>query len=246
MSSAVTLRELDTLRGQTSRCWSDLSGAATKWFVSLQFHFTRLHRRDDKSGFVELINIDTALSSVLSHLGDTPLESLLRFFPLCHPSMRTRQHHLLYSLAYSNELLLADMEQGTVEVLARFHSRPSVVFCDGDYMVCGEGCGQVTLWRAPCEASGKTFLAPTGISDTVLCISVQRDYVFCSSADYHFYVLTLESGEVVAALPHEPSPAVAIQSAANSQVSHTLTVLCLPGVLSVYSPPPTQEDVSAA
>ncbi|KAF8278540.1 putative suppressive immunomodulating factor [Trypanosoma cruzi] len=250
MSSAVTLRELDTLERadqplleRFERCRHEVVRVSASSILHDCIAVTT------KGGFVELINIDTgAFRLFLSHLGDTPLESLLRCFSLVPSLYAARgRHHLLYSLAYSNELLLADMEQGTVEVLARFHSRPSVVFCDGDYMVCGEGCGQVTLWRAPCEASGaKLFWRRPVFSDTVLCISVQRDYVFCSSADYHFYVLTLESGEVVAALPHEPSPAVAIQSAANSQVSHTLTVLCLPGVLSVYSPPPTQEDVSAA
>ncbi|EKF27264.1 suppressive immunomodulating factor, putative [Trypanosoma cruzi marinkellei] len=250
MSSAVTLRELDTLERadqplleRFERCRHDVVRVSASSILHDCIAVTT------KGGFVELINIDTgAFRLFLSHLGDTPLESLLRCFSLVPSLYAARgRHHLLYSLAYSNELLLADMEQGTVEVLARFHSRPSVVFCDGDYMVCGEGCGQVTLWRAPCEAGGAKLLWRRPVfSDTVLCISVQREYVFCSSADYRFYVLTLESGEVVATLPHEPAPAVAIQSAATSQVSHTLTVLCLPSVLSVYSPPPTEEDVSAA
>ncbi|RNF26821.1 putative suppressive immunomodulating factor [Trypanosoma conorhini] len=250
MSSVVTLRELDTLEREDQpllerfeRCRHDVVRVSASSILHDCIAVTT------KGGFVELINIDTgAFRLFLSHLGETPLESLLRCFSLV-PALYAAhgRHHLLYSLAYSNELLLADMEQGTVEVLARFHSRPSVVFCDGDYMVCGEGCGQVALWRAPCDAAGATLLWRRPVfSDTVLRLSVQRDYVFCSSADYYFYVLALESGEIVAALPHEPAPAVALQPAAASQVSYALTVLFLPEVLSVYSPPPLVVEASTA
>ncbi|ESL09548.1 hypothetical protein TRSC58_02729 [Trypanosoma rangeli SC58] len=249
MSSVVTLRELDTLEREDQpllerfeRCRHDVVRVSASSILHDCIAVTT------KGGFVELINIDTgAFRLFLSHLGDTPLESLLRCFSLVPALYAARgRHHLLYSLAYSNELLLADMEQGTVEVLARFHSRPSVVYCDGDYMLCGEGCGQVALWRAPCDAAGAKLLWRQPVfADTVLCISVQRDYVFCSSADYHVYVLALESGEIVAALPHEPAPAVALQPAAASQVSRTLTVLFLPEILSVYSPPPLVEDAPA-
>ncbi|RNF04343.1 putative suppressive immunomodulating factor [Trypanosoma rangeli] len=249
MSSVVTLRELDTLEKEDQpllerfeRCRHDVVRVSASSILHDCIAVTT------KGGFVELINIDTgAFRLFLSHLGDTPLESLLRCFSLV-PALYAAcgRHHLLYSLAYSNELLLADMEQGTVEVLARFHSRPSVVFCDGDYMLCGEGCGQVALWRAPCDAAGAKLLWRQPVfADTVLCISVQRDYVFCASVDYHVYVLALESGEIVAALPHEPAPAVALQPAAVSQVSRTLTVLFLPEILSVYSPPPLVEDAPA-
>lgn len=97
-----------------------------------------------KGGFVQLVNVSTGAFRVfLTHLGNMPLESQLRCFSLAPSLYATKgAHSLLYSLAYSNELLLADMEQGTVSVLATFQSRPSVVYCDGDYIVCGRALGK--------------------------------------------------------------------------------------------------------
>ncbi|ORC82989.1 putative suppressive immunomodulating factor [Trypanosoma theileri] len=193
-----------------------------------------------KGGFVELINIKTGAFRVfLTHLGSTPLDALLRCFSLV-PAFYAAlgRHYLLYSIAYSNELLLADMENGTVEILATFHSRPSVVFSDGDHIACGEGCGQVALWRVQKDVSDTTLMWRQSVfSDTVMCITMQREYVLCSSADYRCYVLSLASGEVIAALRHEMAPAVALQPVLGSPTGYGFIALCLPSVMSIYSPP---------
>ncbi|KEG10077.1 putative suppressive immunomodulating factor [Trypanosoma grayi] len=238
MASPLTLRELDTherddqlLLERFELCRHDVARVSSSPILPDCIAVTT------KGGFVELINIATGAFRVfLSHLGGTPLESPLRCFALVPALYAARgTHHLLYSIAYSNELLLADMECGGVEVLATFHSRPSVVFCDGDHMACGEGCGQVALWRVH---GGATLVWRRPVfSDTVICLTVEREYVCCASADYRCHVLSLTSGEVVATLAQEPAPAVALQPIADAQLSRGLTAVCLPGVLSVYSPP---------
>lgn len=194
-----------------------------------------------KGGFVQLVNVSTGAFRVfLTHLGNMPLESQLRCFSLAPSLYATKgAHSLLYSLAYSNELLLADMEQGTVSVLATFQSRPSVVYCDGDYIVCGEGSGQVTLWRSPSATDGDATIEwrRSVFTDTVVCITLQRAYVVCSSVDQHSYVLSLRGGDIIAKLAQGPEAAVSLQSVTTSQLSGGFMLLCLPTVLTVYAPP---------
>ncbi|KAH9584165.1 hypothetical protein LSM04_001070 [Trypanosoma melophagium] len=241
MPSLLTLRELDVddkgdheLLERFEKCRHDVirvsSCAILHDYIAVM----------TKGGFVELINTKTGSFRVfLTHLGSTPLDALLRCFSLV-PAFYAAlgRHYLLYSIAYSNELLLADMEHGTVEILATFHSRPSVVFSDGDHIACGEGCGQVALWRVQKDATDTTLMwRQLVFSDTVVCITMQRDYVLCSSADYCCYVLSLTSGEVIAALPHEMAPAVALQPVLGSSTGHGLMAVCLPSVMSIYSPP---------
>lgn len=240
MPPLLTLRELDTqetedkpLLERFDLCRHDVLRVSSSPILHDCIAVTT------KGGFVELINIGTgAFRLFLTHLGQTPLDSPLRCFSLAPAFYAARGgHHLFYSLAYSNELLLADLEHGTVNVFATFHSRPSVVFCDGDHIVCGDGCGQMALWRArhDAEDSGPMWRRSV-FGDTVVCIFVQRDYVFCSSADYYSYVLALTSGEIVAVLPQESTPAIALQPVIGSQLSRGLTMLCLPSVLFVYAP----------
>ncbi|CCD15210.1 unnamed protein product [Trypanosoma congolense IL3000] len=241
MSSTLSLRELDASEQEDQKL--------LKSFEQFRCNVVRvsscriLHECiaiTTKGGFVQLVNISTGAFRVfLTHLGDTPLESTLRCFSLVPSLYATRgSHYLLYSLSYSNELLLADMERGAVSVLAAFHSRPSTVYCDGDHMVCGEGCGQVTLWRSQGNVADAVLQWRRPVfSDTVICITLQRGYLFCSSADHHCYVLSLETGDVLTKLQQDCKAAVALHSAAVSQLSLGFVMLFLPTALSVYSPP---------
>lgn len=53
----------------------------------------------------------------------------------------------LYSIAYSNQILIAEVNSGAVLVLGECESRPSVLTADGDYIMCGEGNGKVSVWN---------------------------------------------------------------------------------------------------
>lgn len=53
----------------------------------------------------------------------------------------------LYSLAHSNQILIAEVNSGAVIVLAECESRPSILSSDADYIMCGEGTGKVSVWN---------------------------------------------------------------------------------------------------
>lgn len=128
-----------------------------------------------QKGFVELINVKSGdFRLFLTHLDHIALETDLRCFTFApcllaalSEARRAEQtlggtpittslndkaappppHCLVYSVAYSNQLLVAEVDSGCVAVLAECDSRPSAVTADGDYIVCGEGSGRLTAWR---------------------------------------------------------------------------------------------------
>lgn len=202
--------------------------------VSTYFHTPSHVAVTTQNGFVQLI--DTSSGSFrlfLTHLQTLiPLDTSLRCFSLV-PSLfaATQHHYLLYSLSYSNELLLANFETGHVEVLATFTTRPSTVSCDGDYLTCGEGCGQVSVWRAS-TATGqpRSLWRRAVLEDTVTQLLVQDAFVICCAADFTCSVVSVESGAAVARLVHEPDQVAAVLPLD----AHALA-LCLPSRISVYA-----------
>lgn len=126
-------------------------------------------------GFVELINVKSGdFRLFLTHLDHIPLETDLRCFafapcllaalsearrasdlaqvatgapPPSSANSLPPPHCLVYSVAFSNQLLVAEVDSGCVSVLVECDSRPSAVMADGDYIVCGEGSGRLTTWR---------------------------------------------------------------------------------------------------
>lgn len=62
-------------------------------------------------------------------------------------SQRGLNAFFLYSIGYSNQILIADTSSGEVTVLTECESRPSVLAADGDYVMCGEGSGKVSVWN---------------------------------------------------------------------------------------------------
>ncbi|GET86220.1 hypothetical protein, conserved [Leishmania tarentolae] len=220
-----------------------------------------------KNGFVELIDTATGeFRLFLTYLDRIPLDASLRCFSLV-PSLyaasqphlhRRRQHHLLYSLSYSNELLLGNVETGAMRVFATCESRPSVVHCDGDYIICGEGTGQVTVWRASVErewdarhasssAASATLLPPLWkaclFDSTVVCANLHRDQLVCGSADYRCVVACVEDGVVRATLPLDLNQAVAVfalTTPPTAQVLHKSLAVCLTSRISVFTSTPTR------
>lgn len=53
----------------------------------------------------------------------------------------------LYSIGYSNQVLIAETSSGEVTILTECESRPSVLNADADYVMCGEGSGKVSVWN---------------------------------------------------------------------------------------------------
>ncbi|CAG9569413.1 putative suppressive immunomodulating factor [Leishmania major strain Friedlin] len=226
-----------------------------------------------RNGFVELIDTATGeFRLFLTYLDRIPLDASLRCFSLV-PSLhaaspqhhhRHRQHHLLYSLSYSNELLLGNVETGAVRVFATCESRPSVVQCDGDYIICGEGTGQVTVWRttveeewdaryASCSAASTSLLPPlwkTRLFDsTVVCANLHRDQLVCCSADYRCVVACAEDGVVRATLPLDLDQAVAVFALTMPSMTsllHKSLVVCFTSRISIFTSRPARGTAASA
>lgn len=192
------------------------------------------------NGFIELIETGSGeFRLFLTHLDHIPLDTALRCFALV-PSLffaRGRHPHLLYSLAYSNELLLGELDSGDVTVLGTFSTRPSCAFCDGDYIVCGEGAGQVSVWQASAEDDA----APTHLwrhpvlDDTVMCLCVHRNLLVCCSAAFECCVVGVDTGAVVAKLALEPEAAIAALPLVKPLVGHAVLAICLPSHITVFA-----------
>ncbi|KAG5510837.1 hypothetical protein JKF63_07909 [Porcisia hertigi] len=214
-----------------------------------------------RSGFIQLIDTATGeFRLFLTYLDRIPLDASLRCLSLA-PGLYVAspqqyrghcQHHLIYSLSYSNELLLANVETGEVRLCAACGSRPSVVQCDGDYIVCGEGSGQVTVWRASSEEWNMRCSSSSGASpfplpplwrarffdSTVVCANTHRDQVICCSADYRCVVASLEDGILHATLPLVLDQAVAVfalRKPSTASLLHKSLVICLRSRISVFT-----------
>ncbi|KAG5511346.1 hypothetical protein GH5_07595 [Leishmania sp. Ghana 2012 LV757] len=224
-----------------------------------------------RNGFVQLIDTATGeFRLFLTYLDRLPLDASLRCFSLV-PSLyaasqqrhRRPQHHLLYSLSYSNELLLANVETGEVRVFATCESRPSVVQCDGDYIVCGEGNGQVTVWRASVEEWDVRYTSSSAAStsplpplwraplfeSTVTCAHLHRDRLVCCSADYRCIVAGVEDGVVYASLPLDLEQAVAVFTLTKpptASLLHKSLAVCLTSRISVFASRPAGDTAVSA
>ncbi|KAK7198460.1 suppressive immunomodulating factor [Novymonas esmeraldas] len=207
-----------------------------------------------KNGFVELIDTATGeFRLFLTYLDRIPLDASLRCFSLVPslgtvarlPGPRHPAYHLLYSLSYSNELLLAKVETGAVHVLAVCDSRPSVVQCDGDYIACGEGNGEVAVWQASAEERQSRRLAPSPpllwksrlLDSTVVCVSLHRDQLVCCSADYRCVVVGVEDGLVRSTLPLELDQSVAVFALTTQSLVSLQRglIVCLRSRISVFA-----------
>eukprot|EP00796_Vickermania_ingenoplastis_P008454 gene8454-5931_t len=193
-----------------------------------------------QKGFVELIDAATGQFRLfLTHVGRTPLDTDLRCFSLA-PCLNAavagwrRLHHLpdvsdwarcvLYTLSYSNELLVGFVDTGAVSVLAALASRPSALLADGDYIVCGEGTGRVTAWRLkeprPRPGSGSAdgpqaedlatclWSSPLLVADSVRCLTRRRHHLFCCGADLSCCVADIATGAALGRLVQEPTIAM--------------------------------------
>jgi hypothetical protein len=219
-----------------------------------------------KNGFVELIHSTSGeFRLFLTYLDHIPLDAALRCFSLA-PSLYAisakQQHNLVYSLSYSNELLCANVETGVVLTLATCVSRPSVVECDGDYIVCGEGNGQLSLWLGSAEESERVRVRGTGnrslpplmwqrrvFDDTVVCIGLHRDQLVCCSADYLCLVVAVDDGSVRASLSSldlDRGVAAFVLTAPQLANGQNVLAVCLASRISVFASQPAGERDEAA
>ncbi|KPA74645.1 suppressive immunomodulating factor putative (TSIF) [Leptomonas pyrrhocoris] len=213
-----------------------------------------------KNGFIELVNTASGeFRLFLTFLDRIPLDASLRCFslvPSLYAASTTRhQHHLLFSLAYSNELLLGNVETSAVRTLATCVSRPSVVECDGDYIVCGEGNGQLSVWRGSAEerervrgsGAGNISLPPLLwqqklFDDSVVCIGLHRDQLVCCSADYRCVVASVEGGTVRATLSSldiDRGVAAFALTTPPLMAGHKVLAVCLTSRISVFAVQPS-------
>lgn len=205
-----------------------------------------------KNGFVELIDTNHGeFQLFLSHLDSIPLDTSLRCFSLVpsylgDDAVRRRGitggPFLAFSLAYSNELLLADLSTGQTTVLFAFKARPRSLFCDGDYLVCGEGSGEVVAWRANADAARGTGVITPGqlwqrpiFNDAVAVLRVHRDELICASAGCDCVVLSIDTGLLVARVPRRPSPLVAMLPLMEPLMPASVVALCSTASIDVYT-----------
>lgn len=204
-----------------------------------------------KHGFIEVINSATGeFYLYLTHLNHIPLHTTIRTFALA-PTFDDGVPlgtQIVYSLAYSNELLLGEFGSGRVRVLQTCRSRPSTAFCDADYMVCGEGNGQVTVWRVAAggeglstEGGSKDSGSPTLLwqlpvfEDTVSTLCVHRGLLLCCAADLSCRVVDIATGVGRARLPHGPTAVVAMLPLVEPLVHRVVVVACAVSQMSVYT-----------
>lgn len=207
-----------------------------------------------KNGFVELISTTSGeFRLFLTYLDRIPLDASLRCFslvPSLYAASLHHHHHLLYSLSYSNELLLADVESGVVQTLATCASRPSVVACDGDYVICGEGNGWVAVWRGSAEERDRVYARGAGgaslppllwqralFEDAIVCAAVHRDQLVCCSADFGCVVVSVEDGQVRASLSAEPDRVIAAFALTRPSLAagHGVLAVCQASRISVFA-----------
>ncbi|CCW60253.1 unnamed protein product [Phytomonas sp. EM1] len=209
-----------------------------------------------QNGFIEFIDVcNGEFRLFLTHLEHhIPLESPVRCISLVPSYFSTHSAsresdlgncgpQLLYSLGFSNELLLANLETGVVSVLDRFNTRPSALFCDEDYIALGEGGGQVSVWDLSHErrlqdgvvAHPKLLWKKLLLEDTVVCLKVHHERLVCCSADHHFCVLLVDTGECLMTWVGEPDPVVDILLFENPSMQHLTTVICLSTCFSIFT-----------
>ena len=145
-------------------------------------------------------------------------------------------HHLVVGHAYSNQLLAANVDTGACTLVTEMESRPSAVFCDGDYIAAGDGCGTIELFR------GTTLLQQGGTSSSLLwkrrcgrssvaALCISRNSLIVGFADYSTMVVSLRNGEATASLLHEASVAAALMPVMGDRLS----VLTKAGALTLFS-----------
>ena len=136
------------------------------------------------SGFVQLANLaNGTFHTFLTHLGgvDVPMAAPLRFAALSPALYLAHRecHHIFFSLAHGGELLCGNVNTGTVSTIAAFSSRPSAIFADGEYAVCGTAGGEVHCWRAATLLYDGALLRtrPQGVAN----MSIERSLVASAS-----------------------------------------------------------------
>ncbi|CAD2217117.1 hypothetical protein ADEAN_000459500 [Angomonas deanei] len=187
-----------------------------------------------RCGFVQLIDTTRGTFRLfLSHLGQIPLDTPLKCLALV-PSLyvSTQNPFILFSLSYSNELLIADLFGGVVDVFATFTSRPSYVRCDGDYIVCGESSGKVSAWRCSppnSEKPERLWTLPI-FDDSITHLSILGDTVVCCSADCQCVVLQVDTGSRLCTIPGQVDEVKDILTVYNDNV----VLMCSATRLSLY------------
>ncbi|CCW68476.1 unnamed protein product [Phytomonas sp. Hart1] len=209
-----------------------------------------------KNGFIEFVDVSKGeFRLFLTHLEHhIPLDASVRCISLVprhffiHPNPNVRdldrsETQLLYSLAFSNELLLANLETGMVNVLDRFDTRPSALFCDESYVVCGEGGGQVSVWglNHAMQALNSVVAHPNLlwkkklVEDTLVCVRVHQKQLICYSADHHVCILLVDTGECLKTWICELDPVVDILFVKDTLTQLLATVICLHTCISIYT-----------
>lgn len=191
-----------------------------------------------EGGFIELIDVlSGGFRLFLTHLGNIPLEMSLRCmtFTPCLEAVLSLSHAIgrersvccvLYSLASSNQVLLGEVDTGAVSVLHECESRPSALNADGDYIICGEASGGLTVWivrstdanvalvfdktRSLVAFTELLWTSSTVLEDSVVALARQRHQLFGCSADMRCVMVDIDTGVLLGRLVQEPSPMVQI------------------------------------
>jgi len=201
-----------------------------------------------RNGFIELIHtVSGNFRLFLTHLDHIPLDASLRCFSLVPNFYPTAldgpRYYLLFSLAYSNELLLANVDTGRTLTLATCSTRPSTVHCDGDYIACGEGDGCVTVWQTSGEDSPEYWAErgrppvvwkSTLLNDTVSCLHIYRDTLFCCSVNFHCILVSIEHGHVLSRLSVDFEPVVGAFPLTYPRLPRLVLAVCLRSRISIF------------
>lgn len=202
-------------------------------------------RSTAKRGYLQVAQLATQSFSVfLTHVDDLPMEASIRClrFAMC---LSTPTNHsvpsplstpgtsdvfpcpVVYSLDFSNQVLVSDLNSGAVRVLDEFPCRPSYIFTDGSIVAVGDGRGRVHAYRgsavaphlwvpqreghvgaplAPSVAHGVMWSAAVSLHSVTLIDCVHHAYIIAATSNYNVFVLDASTGVMLSSLIAESSP----------------------------------------
>ncbi|CUE96497.1 Hypothetical protein, putative, partial [Bodo saltans] len=134
---------------------------------------------------------------------------------------------VVYSLDFSNQVLVADLNSGAVRLLDEYPCRPSCIFTDGSIVAVGDGRGRVhayrgsalavNLWTQSAAAAPTTPIAPStthgvlwnsavSLHPVTLIESVHHAYIIAATSNYNIFVLDASTGVMLSSLIAESCP----------------------------------------
>jgi hypothetical protein len=229
-------------------------------------------RSTAKRGYLQVVQLSLQTFSVfLTHIDDIPMEAAIRCLrfapclaapnstttPLATGSADTFPCPVVYSLAFSNQLLVGDLNNGNVTILDEYPCRPSTIFADGSVVVVGDGRGRVhayrggvaaqSLWKRDHHTGGgvvahgasQVILWSTAVSlhPVTLIESVRHAYFVAATANFNVLVLDASTGTLLSSLISESSALTFVMPSAGpfSAAAPTDVALCYDsGVVSTF------------